>query len=206
MMKSGSGTRGPQRRAASGKPIAALLRFGQRALRQRRIAARRRRRALHHPVAEVHAQRVDGLRVRHRIGRQHAGAEVVARAGRRRSSAGRRPAGWCRSRRRRRRGWCWRCSSGARSSGSGRSALRVRADPLGRELQRPHLGRAEVLDDLRAGAASRCSGRGCRPPAGRAPGRDAAATTAALRCRPGRARARRRAAPSGSSARCAGRR
>ena len=123
MMKSASGTLA-RRPGSVGKPIDALSARRQRAVGQpagSRLG--RRRRALHHPVAKVHAQRVHRLR--------RAAPDWPAARRCRSCCPGRRPAlrqarrraSWCRSRRRRRRAWSWRCSSAARSSGSGRSAL-----------------------------------------------------------------------------------
>ena len=121
-----------------------------------------------------------------------------------RSSAGRRRAGWCRSRRRRRRAWSSRCSSGARRrAAAGRPVPSV---PTHSGVSFSAHTSAEPKCSMIFGqvfdacAAIEDAGRRAR----RAPDRDAAATTAALRCRPGTARARRRAAPSESSARCAG--
>jgi len=47
---------------------------------QPRPDTRRRTLSLHHPVAEMYPQRIDGLRVRERVGVQDTGAEVVAGA------------------------------------------------------------------------------------------------------------------------------
>ena len=91
------------------------------------------------------------MRLRHRVGRQQADAKVVAGAGR---------------------AACWQTDAGqaaveaaraavvvgagdvvaAHAVGQGQVGLGVGADPLGRQLERPHLGRAEMLNHLGAGA------------------------------------------------------
>ena len=118
--------------------------------------AGRRQRSLHHPVAEVHAQRIDRLRVRDRIRGEESGAVGIARAIRagdgQETDLARRIAGQTRIE--------------ATTAAAVRAArnvvaahvlrqrdvfLRVRAHPFRSELQRPDFRRAEVFDDLRAG-------------------------------------------------------
>ncbi len=61
--------------------------------RQRWPDAWRRRRILQHPVAKVHAKRVHGFRVRHRIRPEHPDADAGARTGRRCGGRRAEPAG-----------------------------------------------------------------------------------------------------------------
>src|SRR5207247_7623737 len=113
---------------------------------QGRVPARRRQNTLHHPPTEMVPQRVHRLRVRHGIRAEDALAVVVAGAVHHRAWRGLVEAA---------------AAAAVRGAGDVVAAdvvrqrdvvLRIGADPLGPELQRPDLGGAEVLDDLRARA------------------------------------------------------
>ncbi len=147
------GQRGPQ--AWQGRiPQCGFVRFGQCAGGQRGVAAGGWLGAFHDPVAKVHAQRVDGLRVRHGVGGQHAHAKVVARAGR--AGFGQGHAGQAGVK-------TARATAVVAASqvvaldvgGQWQVLLGVGAHPLGRELERPDFGRAKVFHHLGASLRGR---------------------------------------------------
>ena len=128
-----------------------LGRRDQRAGGERGIDARGRRHILHDPVAEMDAERGDGLALRHRILGEQALAVVGASRtyGRRFRVGGEAAVAAA----------VLRAADviAAHIGGNGNVLVRRRADKGRRDLQAPELGRAEMFEDARAGVGRRAA-------------------------------------------------
>ena len=99
----------------------------------------------------MHAQGIDGLGVRHRVGRQHTGAKIVA--GAHGASLGQAHAGQAGVKPTRAAAMVAASNVvAAHVAWQGQITLAIGTHPLGRQLQGPNFGRAKMLDDFGAGA------------------------------------------------------